>query len=39
MKGERERHFDDACDAVERLVDHRLPALQDTPPPPDRCDS
>ena len=26
-KGERQRHFDDARDAVERLVDHRPPSL------------
>jgi len=35
-EGERKRDFDDARDAVERLVDHRLPALQDTTPPLDR---
>jgi hypothetical protein len=37
-EGECEQHFDDARDAVERLVDHRLPALHDTTPPLDCCD-
>src|ERR1700757_2847490 len=36
-EGERERHFDDARDAVERLVDHRLPALRDMTPRLDRA--
>src|SRR5262249_26616434 len=38
-EGERQRHFDDARDAVERLVDHRLPALHDIMPRLDRRDT